>query len=75
MSHRASKQGVLFANLPKQAVVARFDQRRSSSDGGAILLKAGDERLGLSALLASCLSDGRQRSNVTHTLERSMRNP
>lgn len=75
MSHRASEQGGLFAGLSKQAVVARFDQRRSSSDGGATLLKAGDERLGLSALLASCLSDSRPRSNVTHTLERSMRNP
>ena len=69
MSHHTTEQGVLFADLSKKAVVARFDQRRSSSDGGAILLKACDERLGLSAGLAACLSDGRQRSKVAHTLE------
>ena len=69
MPHHTTEQGVLFANVSKKAVVARFDQRRSSSDGGAILLKACDERLGLSARLASCLSDGRQRSKVAHSLE------
>ena len=33
MSHHATEQGVLFSDLSKKAVVARFDQRRSSSDG------------------------------------------
>ena len=30
-------------------VIARFDQAHASSDGGAVLLKALDERLGLTA--------------------------
>ena len=68
MSHHATKQGVLFKNLSKKTVVAKFDQDHASSDGGAVLLKACDEKLKLSAALAACLSDGRQQSKVTHTL-------
>jgi len=60
MSNPITKQSVLFKGLTKKAVVARFDQELASSDGGAVLLKACDERLGLSAALASCLHDDRQ---------------
>ncbi len=68
MSHNTTKQGVLFKNLSKKTVVAKFDQDHASSDGGAVLLKACDEKLKLSAALAACLSDERQQSKVTHTL-------
>ena len=37
----------------RQPVVARFDQAHASSDGGALLLKAIDERLGLTQRLAA----------------------
>jgi hypothetical protein len=50
-------------------VVAKFDQRQSSSDGGAILLKAADRRLGLTAALAACLEDERQPGKVRHELD------
>ena len=69
MSHDTTKQSVLFKNVSKKAVIARFDQDHASSDGGAVLLKACDEKLKLSTTLASCLSDGRQQSKVTHSLE------
>ena len=49
MSHDTTKQSVLFENLSKKAFIAKFDQDHASSDGGAILLKACDERLQLSA--------------------------
>ncbi len=68
MSHDTTKQSVLFEDLSKKAVIVRFDQDHASSDGGAILLKACDERLQLSAALAACLPDGRQRSKVTHSV-------
>ena len=68
MSHDTSKQSVLFEGLSKKAVIAKFDQDHASSDGGAILLKACDEKLKLSAALAACLSDERQQSKVTHSL-------
>ncbi len=68
MSHHTTKQSVLFEDLSKKAVIVRFDQDHASSDGGAILLKACDQRLQLSAALAACLPDGRQRSKVTHSV-------
>jgi hypothetical protein len=38
----------LFPDLIGKQVVAKFDQAHSSSDSGALLLKALDDRLGLS---------------------------
>ena len=62
------KTGFLFEGLSKKAVIAKFDREHASSDGGAILLKACDERLRLSETLAACLSDGREQSKVAHSL-------
>src|SRR5881628_433470 len=56
-----------FQGLP-QPVVARFDQAHASSDGGALLLKAIDERLGLTQRLAAGLTDRRQPGKVEHEL-------
>jgi hypothetical protein len=49
-------------------VVATFDQPDASSDGGAVLLKAADRRLGLIEALAATLRDRRQPRKVTHPL-------
>jgi hypothetical protein len=49
-------------------VVAAFDLEHSSSDGGALLLQAADERLGLTRSLAACVRDARQPGKVTHEL-------
>ena len=68
MAHHTTKQSVLFENLSKKAVIAKFDQDHASSDGGAVLLEACDEKLQLSAALTACLSDQRQQSKVTHSL-------
>jgi hypothetical protein len=46
----------------------QFDQPDASSDGGAILLKACDERLGLSDGLAKRIVDKRQPGKVEHTI-------
>jgi len=69
MSDATTKQGVLFKDLGKKAVVARFDQQHASSDGGAVLLKACDEKLGLSACLAACVEDDRQAGKVRHSYQ------
>jgi hypothetical protein len=66
--HDTTRHAVVFKDLFGKPVVARFDQPDSSSDGGAVLLKACDERLGLTQALASCLHDGRQQSKVEHSL-------
>lgn len=56
----------LFPDLLSKAVVARFDVAHGSSDGGAILLKAGDRRLDLLGGLADCIVDRRDPERVDH---------
>ena len=52
----------------RQPVVARFDQPHASSDGGALLLKALDDRLGVTERLARSLRDPRQSGKIDHEL-------
>ena len=56
-----------FQGVP-QPIIARFDQAHASSDGGAVLLKALDDRLGVTERLAHSLSDPRQSGKVEHEL-------
>ncbi|ASJ73967.1 transposase [Granulosicoccus antarcticus] len=60
-------QSVVFNDLFGKPVQARFDQPDSSSDGGAILLKACDQELGLIDAISVCLRDDRQQGKVFHT--------
>jgi len=69
----STTQSVIFPTLLSKPIVAAFDQAHSSGDGGALLLKAVDERLGLSAQLAACLRDGREPGKVRHELEELFR--
>lgn len=69
MDNASSTQTVLFNDLAEKPVVACFDQEHSSSDGGAVLLKAADQRLGLSEALAACLVDERQQTKVLHSYQ------
>lgn len=61
-------QAVHFPDLFDRPLVAAFDQPHASSDGGAVLLKAVDRRLGLTADLAASLVDVRAPGRVTHRL-------
>jgi len=54
-------------------IIAKFDQPHASSDGGAILLKAVDDRLGLTWRLASATRDGRQPGKVAHPVRDLLR--
>src|SRR3989454_6445906 len=54
-------------------IIAKFDQPHASSDGGAILLKAIDDRLGLTWRLASAIRDRRQPGKVAHPLRDLLR--
>lgn len=73
MSNDTTRQGVLFNGMSNRPVTVRFDQEHSSSDGGSLLLKACDERLGLSTALCGCLRDGRQAGKVQHALQELLR--
>ena len=68
MSGDSTTQCLLFPGIFRRPVVAQFDQREGSSDGGALLLKAADRHYGLVAGLASCLRDQRQASKIDHSL-------
>ncbi|MGH8110629.1 MAG: IS1380 family transposase [Rhodanobacteraceae bacterium] len=67
MRHDTTTQGVLFKNVLSRPLVARFDRPESSSDGGAILLKACDQRLRLVDALAACVSERRDPSRIRHS--------
>jgi hypothetical protein len=68
MSDDSTTQRLLFPGIFRKPVVAQFDQREGSSDGGALLLKAADRHYGLVAGLASCLREERQAGKVDHSL-------
>lgn len=61
-------QSVLFPSLFHKPVVASFDQPDSSSDGGAILLKAIDSELNLTERLAACIRETREEGKIVHPL-------
>ena len=55
-----------FQGLGRRSVYADFDGGPLSSDGGALLLRAVDERLKLSERFAACLTDHRDSSRIEH---------
>jgi hypothetical protein len=68
MAEHITTECLLFPGIFDRPVVAKFDQPQGSSDGGAVLLKAADRRLGLTAALAECLEDERQPGKIRHEL-------
>ena len=61
-------QTVLFPNLFDKPLLAQFDQPHTSSDGGAVLLKAAEKVYGLVAGFVRCLVDRREPGKVRHTV-------
>jgi len=68
VSETYTRQSVLFPDLFRKPLIATFDQQHASSDGGAIMLKAADRRLGLIDGLTACLEDRREPGKVVHSL-------
>jgi Transposase DDE domain group 1 len=66
-------QSTLQVHGISKPIIARFDQPHASSDGGAILLKAVDDRLGLTWQLASAIRDRRHPGKVAHPLRDLLR--
>ena len=67
MSH-PTKQAVLFPELLSKPVHVKFDALNTTSDGGALLLKSIDDKLGLTASMTRCLVDPRESAKIRHTL-------
>ena len=68
MRESTTTQCVLFEDVFRKPVHARFDQAHASSDGGAIVLVAADRRLGLIDRLAAGLDDPRDPAKRRHEL-------
>ena len=62
-------QCVLFEGFGSKPVTVQFEEDRISSDGGAILLKAVDRRMGMISTLASAFTDRRTQGRVRHEVE------
>lgn len=65
----AANQSLLFDDLGPRRVQADFCGGHLSSDGGLLLLRQLDLRLGLSRSLAQCFHDARHPFFVDHSLE------
>jgi hypothetical protein len=66
--------GTFQDSLPNgKPVQMDFEGGQISSDGGAVLLKKVDERLGLTKKLAACLQDKRAPNLIEHSLEDLLR--
>jgi hypothetical protein len=68
MNDDSTRQGVLFSDLLGKPVVARFDKKYASSDGGAILLQACDRRLALIEALIGGIGDRRLSGKIRHII-------
>jgi hypothetical protein len=62
-------QPLLFQDLCSRRVVADFSGGTLSTDGGALLLREVNRRLGLARALAACFHDQRDQRFVDHQLE------
>ena len=53
--------------VENKELCVRFDGGRLSSDGGVLVLREIEKRLGRAARLAGCLSDARDPASTTHS--------
>jgi hypothetical protein len=61
-------QCLIWPELFRKPIHLEFDEPHSSSDGGALLLKAAEQKLQLTSALAACLVDSRQAAKVKHPI-------
>ena len=69
MNDSSTTQSVLFKGLAPKPLTVRFEDEGTSSDGGAILLKAADRRLKMISSMAASFTDQRDGSRVKHEVE------
>jgi hypothetical protein len=65
----AANQSLFFDDLGPRQVQADFSGGHLSSDGGVLLLRQMDRRLGLCRALAQCFTDQRDPLLIDHTVE------
>ena len=68
MDTQCSAEQMEFHGLGRRRVAGRFDGGRMSSDGGGVLLREADLRLGLTQRLAGCFTDYRNAGGAEHSV-------
>ena len=63
---RDARQSVAIQGALWKPVVVEFSEPQQSTEGGLVLLRTVDQRLGLTTAMASALRDDRQPGKVTH---------
>lgn len=61
-------QRIEFGRIGRRVIEANFDGGDPSSDGGLLLLRRVDERIGLTRAVAAVFGDGRDPAKITHRL-------
>ena len=69
MTTECSLTQLEFHALGSREVVGRFDGGRLTSDGGGLLLREVDQRIGLLHRLAGCFDDYRNPNSVEHSVQ------
>ena len=65
---KCTQQGFAFEGHFSRRVVAEFSGDRLTSEGGALLLREADRKIGLLRRVADCFTDTRQPERVEHRL-------
>ncbi len=68
MSTECSSSQLEFHAFGSREVIGRFDGGRITSDGGGLLLREVDQRIGLLPRLADCFDDYRNPNSVEHSV-------
>ncbi len=58
-----------FTSLSRKKILADFDGGRLTSDGGALLLREANRRIGLIDALAECIVDPREPAKIKHDVK------
>jgi Transposase DDE domain group 1 len=69
MTTECTPEQLEFHALGNRDVVGRFDGGRITSDGGGLLLREVDHRIGMLTRLASCFTDYRNPNSVEHSVQ------
>ena len=68
MTTQCTRNPLAFHASGRRDVVGRFDGGRLTSDGGGLLLREVDHRLGLLRRLADCFTDYRNPRSIEHSV-------
>ena len=69
MTTECNPEQLEFHALGRREVIGRFDGGRITSDGGGLLLREVDKRLGLLDRLATCFTDYRNPNSIEHSVQ------